>query len=168
MAESLTTNRTSWCSHRLIYPQLISGLSEWFFLRLQICPKERNCRIFKYQNLMQTAGCQISNQVKRMSFQRAWFYSHFPEMAGQYCNGIQIHVTVLRFLSGAHNCGCSQAVLNDNSDEFMFKDPPYEYKTTKMPFDILSGQHFTNLLLDNKPLAKSRLNGIDYKPILTF
>lgn len=110
----------------------------------------------------------LSNQkLSGCLFREHGFIPTFQKWQGQYCNGIQIHVTSASdFYPVLTTVAVLKAVLNDNSDEFMFKDPPYEYETVKMPFDILSGDStLRTSLLDNKPLAEIKAQWQQsYKP----
>lgn len=112
----------------------------------------------------------LSNQKLRGSlFREHGFIPTFQKWQGQYCNGLQVHVTnASDFYPVLTTVAILEAVLQDSSVEFKFKDPPYEYETVKMPFDILSGDDSLRLaLLDNKPLAEIKdLWQQSYKPFL--
>jgi uncharacterized protein YbbC (DUF1343 family) len=70
------------------------------------------------------------------------FIPTFNKYAGQYCNGIQIHVTEP---SDFHPVSVAyeifQAIIETCPGCLKFNDPPYEYEYKLMPFDILSGDN---------------------------
>jgi uncharacterized protein YbbC (DUF1343 family) len=64
----------------------------------------------------------------------------FDKWHGQYCTGWQTHVTNPRtFRPVMTATAIVAAALATASGQFRFSDPPYEYETVKMPFDILAG-----------------------------
>jgi len=73
-------------------------------------------------------------------FREHGFIPTFQKWAGQFCGGIQIHVTDARtFRPVQTTAAILGAVIKLYGGEFKFKDPPYEYEYEKMPFDILAG-----------------------------
>ena len=60
-------------------------------------------------------------------------------MAGQYCNGLQVHVTKPRIYRPVFTTIAVVSGYVNFVRGFPFQTPPYEYETEKMPFDILSG-----------------------------
>ncbi len=65
----------------------------------------------------------------------------FNKYSGQYCQGIQIHVTdatCFRPVMTALNL-FDAIIKTSPSDSLKFNPPPYEYEYRLMPFDILSG-----------------------------
>jgi uncharacterized protein YbbC (DUF1343 family) len=69
------------------------------------------------------------------------FIPTFNKYAGQYCQGIQIHVTdTRRFRPVATALHLFEAIIKTSPpDSLKFNPPPYEYEYRLMPFDILSG-----------------------------
>jgi uncharacterized protein YbbC (DUF1343 family) len=69
------------------------------------------------------------------------FIPTFNKYAGQYCRGIQIHVTdphVYRPVATALHL--FNAIMRTSTEgSLTFNPPPYEYEYRLMPFDILSG-----------------------------
>lgn len=69
------------------------------------------------------------------------FIPTFHKYAGEYCRGIQIHVTdasVFRPVATAMNL--FDAIIRTSPEgSLKFNPPPYEYEYRLMPFDILSG-----------------------------
>ena len=73
-------------------------------------------------------------------FRPCRFEPTFHKYKGQSCGGVQIHVgnrkifkpflTTLAVIQAAHEL---------HTSAFAWRDPPYEYETEKLPFDILCG-----------------------------
>jgi uncharacterized protein YbbC (DUF1343 family) len=73
-------------------------------------------------------------------FREHGFIPTFQKWQGQYCNGLQVHVTDPRiFLPVYTTVALLSAIIHTSDSAFQFKPPPYEYETNKMPFDILAG-----------------------------
>jgi uncharacterized protein YbbC (DUF1343 family) len=73
-------------------------------------------------------------------FREHGFIPTFHKWAGQFCGGVQIHVTEAgTFRPVQTTAAIFSAVIRLYGDRFKFKDPPYEYEYDKMPFDILTG-----------------------------
>ena len=85
----------------------------------------------KYLNAFRLPGC---------FFREHGFIPTFQKWQGQYCPGMQIHVSQPRlFKPVATSVAIFKGALQNSNNEFAFKPPPYEYETIKMPFDILAG-----------------------------
>ena len=68
------------------------------------------------------------------------FIPTFNKYHGEFCNGIQIHVTdpsIYRPVATALEI--FDAIIETSPGEIRFNNPPYEYEHELMPFDILSG-----------------------------
>ncbi|MFZ0283323.1 MAG: DUF1343 domain-containing protein [Bacteroidales bacterium] len=80
------------------------------------------------------------------------FIPTFNKFSGQYCNGIQIHVTN----PAAYNpVGTALEILDaiietSPPGSLKFNLPPYEYEYNLMPFDILSGDSIMRTSLTNR------------------
>ncbi|MBD3316560.1 MAG: DUF1343 domain-containing protein [Chitinivibrionales bacterium] len=73
-------------------------------------------------------------------FREHHFIPAFQKWAGEYCHGMQVHVTAPRLFAPVRTAAIIIAAAKAASQgRFAFNDPPYEYETEKMPFDILSG-----------------------------
>ena len=73
-------------------------------------------------------------------FREHGFIPTFQKWAGQFCGGIQIHVTdAAAFRPVQTTAAILGAVIKLYGNQFKFKVPPYEYEYDKMPFDILAG-----------------------------
>lgn len=69
------------------------------------------------------------------------FIPTFNKYAGEYCRGIQIHVTdATLFRPVATALHLFDAIIRTSPEgSLVFNPPPYEYEYSLMPFDILSG-----------------------------
>lgn len=75
------------------------------------------------------------------SFRMHDFIPTFHKYAGEYCRGIQIHVTdasLFRPVTTAMHL-FDAIIRTTPAGAFSFNPPPYEYEYRLMPFDILSG-----------------------------
>ncbi len=73
-------------------------------------------------------------------FRPLYFQPTFQKYAGEICGGAQIHVTDRdRFKPFKTGVAILKTVHDLYTDDFKWKDPPYEYETVKMPVDILAG-----------------------------
>jgi len=87
--------------------------------------------VLEYLRGMDIPGCL---------FREHGFIPTFQKWQGQYCNGLQVHVTNPRvYLPVYTTVAIVSAIIHTSGDAFQFKQPPYEYETKKMPFDILAG-----------------------------
>jgi uncharacterized protein YbbC (DUF1343 family) len=73
-------------------------------------------------------------------FRPLYFQPTFQKHAGHACGGAQLHVTDReRFKPFKTGVAIIKAVHDLYSRHFLWKRPPYEYETEKMPIDILAG-----------------------------
>jgi len=86
-------------------------------------------------------GEMRSRNLPGCRFRMHDFIPTFNKYAGEYCRGIQIHVTdysVFRPVATALHL--FDAIIRTSPEGFLkFNPPPYEYEYNLMPFDILSG-----------------------------
>jgi uncharacterized protein YbbC (DUF1343 family) len=82
-----------------------------------------------------------SRKLPGCSFRIHDFIPTFHKYEGEYCRGIQIHVTdASSFRPVATALHLFDAVIKTSPPgSLQFKKPPYEYEYRLMPFDILSG-----------------------------
>jgi uncharacterized protein YbbC (DUF1343 family) len=75
----------------------------------------------------------------------------FHKFAGQFCRGIQIHVTdASLFRPVATALHLFDAIIKTSpAGSLTFNPPPYEYEYKLMPFDILSGDSRMREVLEN-------------------
>jgi uncharacterized protein YbbC (DUF1343 family) len=77
-------------------------------------------------------------------FRPVVFEPTFHKHARQSCGGCQIHVTDRRtFAPVLTGILLTEAFRAADPDRFQWRDPPYEYEHTKLPFDILAGSSET-------------------------
>lgn len=82
-----------------------------------------------------------SRNIPGCAFRIHDFIPTFNKFAGQYCRGIQIHVTNAScFRPVAAALHLFDAIIKTSpAGSLKFNNPPYEYEYRLMPFDILSG-----------------------------
>ena len=74
---------------------------------------------------------------------------HLINFAGEFCNGLQIHVTDPEiFYPVGTALEIFDAIIETSPPgSLKFNMPPYEYEYNLMPFDILSGDSMMRTLL---------------------
>ena len=73
-------------------------------------------------------------------FRPMYYQPTFQKHAGRLCGGAQIHVTNReRFKSFKTGVAVIKAARELYPEHFSWKEPPFEYKTDRMPIDILAG-----------------------------
>lgn len=73
-------------------------------------------------------------------FRPMYFQPAFQKYAGKLCGGAQLHITGRQqFKPFRTGVAVIKALHDLYPEDFMWKQPPYEYETEKMPVDILSG-----------------------------
>ncbi len=98
-------------------------------------------RLLKRLHTMPLSGCIVREHS---------FIPTFQKWAGEYCGGLQIHVTAPRAYLSVATSACILTGLHELwAEQFSFKPPPYEYETEKMPFDILSGDETLRKAIEN-------------------
>lgn len=79
-------------------------------------------------------------RLQGVFFRPLSFEPTFQKHARTICGGVQIHVTDrTRFRSWKTTIAILKTVHDLYPKQFAWKQPPYEYETKKMPFDILVG-----------------------------
>jgi uncharacterized protein YbbC (DUF1343 family) len=83
----------------------------------------------------------VSRQLKGCAFREHGYIPTFHKFAGEYCNGLQLHVTDISVFKPVETAlHIFDAIVETSPvDSLVFKQPPYEYEYDHMPFDILSG-----------------------------
>ncbi len=70
----------------------------------------------------------------------ACFEPTFHKWAGQLCRGFQLHVTDRRtFKPYSTTLTLLAAIRQLYPEQFAWRQPPYEYETVRLPFDLLTG-----------------------------
>lgn len=91
-----------------------------------------------------------SRDIRGCKFRQHDFIPTFNKYEGEYCQGIQIHVTdpdSFRPVVTALNLFDS-IIRTTPSGSLQFNPPPYEYEYNLMPFDILSGDSIMRSVLE--------------------
>jgi uncharacterized protein YbbC (DUF1343 family) len=98
----------------------------------------------------------LSCKLDGCIFRDHGFIPTFQKWHGQFCFGMQIHVTNPRIFSPVLTAtAIISSIIKTSGKEFMFKKPPYEYEQIKMPFDILAGDDRLRMAqTDNVPLCE--------------
>lgn len=82
----------------------------------------------------------VSRNIPGCAFRVHGFIPAFHKFSGEYCNGLQIHVTdVDKYRPVETSLEIFDAVIETCPGALVFKNPPYEYEYRLIPFDILSG-----------------------------
>lgn len=96
-----------------------------------------------------------SRKIPGCVFRKHSFIPTFNKYCGEYCNGLQIHVTepgIYYPVSTAVEI-IDAIIETTPTDSLQFKLPPYEYEYTLMPFDILSGDsEMRKALINRSPI----------------
>jgi uncharacterized protein YbbC (DUF1343 family) len=80
----------------------------------------------------------------------ACFEPTFHKWAGQVCRGFQLHVTDRRtFKPYSTTLTLLAAIRQLYPDQFAWRQPPYEYETERLPFDLLTGDNAIRKGLEN-------------------
>lgn len=81
-----------------------------------------------------------NRHIPGCAFRVHGFIPAFHKFSGEYCNGLQIHVTdVNAYWPVVTALEIFDAIIETCPGALLFKNPPYEYEYNLMPFDILSG-----------------------------
>jgi len=73
-------------------------------------------------------------------FREAWFLPTFQKWAGRVCGGLQIHVADARaFRPYRTTLAILAEVRRLWPDADLWRQPPYEYETERLPIDLLAG-----------------------------
>lgn len=82
----------------------------------------------------------VNRKIEGCFFRVHSFIPSFHKYSGQYCNGLQIHVTDTgKYRPVGTALEIFDAIIELWPGELTFKNPPYEYENNLIPFDILSG-----------------------------
>jgi uncharacterized protein YbbC (DUF1343 family) len=70
----------------------------------------------------------------------AVFEPTFHKWAGRVCLGFQLHITDRRAFKPYYTTlALLRAILSLYPEQFSWRQPPYEYETERLPFDLLTG-----------------------------
>jgi uncharacterized protein YbbC (DUF1343 family) len=93
-----------------------------------------------------------ARQIPGCAFRIHGFIPTFNKYSGEYCNGLQIHVTDPgSYHPVATALEIFDAIIETTLERSMkFNNPPYEYEYRLMPFDILAGDQIMRESLMNR------------------
>jgi uncharacterized protein YbbC (DUF1343 family) len=86
-----------------------------------------------------------ARELNRLGFEGVYFRAcgfqpTFQKHAGQTCGGVQIHVTERsRFTPVEVGVAVVKTAYDLYTENFRWKEPPYEYERFKNPFDVIAG-----------------------------
>jgi len=94
-------------------------------------------------------------ELPGVRFRPVTFQPTFQKWAGQLCGGAQIHVTDnILFRPVLTATAILRTIIQLYPNEFAWRQPPYEYEETLLPFDILAGtDRLRQDLMNAAPLA---------------
>src|SRR5712671_162987 len=73
-------------------------------------------------------------------FRSCVFMPTFQKHAGKGCGGVQIHVTDREaFRPATSGIAVVKTAFDKYPNDFLWKDPPYEYEYDRNPFDLIAG-----------------------------
>jgi len=82
----------------------------------------------------------VAYKLPGVVFRPMYFQPAFQKHAGSLCGGAQLHITGReRFRPFKTGVGVIKAIYDLHPKDFLWKQPPYEYESEKMPIDILAG-----------------------------
>lgn len=86
------------------------------------------------------AGALDTYRLRGAMFRPITFEPTFHKWVGEPCGGVFVHVSDrVDFKPVATYVAILIEAAKLSSGKFMWKEPPYEYETEKLPFDILAG-----------------------------
>ena len=88
-------------------------------------------------------------------FREANFRPTFQKHAGEFCGGVQLHVTDRTSFTPVRTGLVAIKVAYDlYPDRFCWKPPPYEYVFDRNPFDVIAGTARIRELIEHQPLSE--------------
>lgn len=88
--------------------------------------------------------------LKGIVLQEYQFRPTFNKWSGRLCNGFMLHVIDKRQFRGLVFIAALLKAMKDTySEEFSWKDPPYEYEYERLPIDIVTGDATLRECVDN-------------------
>jgi len=95
-------------------------------------------------------------KLEGVFFRPLWFEPTFQKYAGIICGGAQIHITDRnKFKPFKTAVAIIKAVHDLYPEHQLWRQPPYEYETIKMPFDILCGTDQIRNYIENGESLKN-------------
>lgn len=103
-----------------------------------------------YVNPEQLAGLLNREGLPGVAFRSCRFEPTFHKFIGQSCGGVQIHVRDRKaFKPFLTTLTLLQRCYDLYQPLFAWRDPPYEYETEKLPFDILCGTDAIRIAIES-------------------
>jgi uncharacterized protein YbbC (DUF1343 family) len=85
-----------------------------------------------------------------VTLRTACFEPTFHKWAGELCRGFQLHVTDRRAYKPYYTTMALLAAIRQlYPEQFAWRQPPYEYETVRLPFDLLTGDDLIRQGLEN-------------------
>jgi uncharacterized protein YbbC (DUF1343 family) len=92
-----------------------------------------------------------NRKIKGCAFRKHDYIPAFHKFKGEYCKGLQIHVTDPKLYKPVGTAlEVFDAIMETSPGALSFNPPPYEYEYNLMPFDILSGDSGMRETLENR------------------
>ncbi|MBF0505499.1 MAG: DUF1343 domain-containing protein [Nitrospirae bacterium] len=89
-------------------------------------------------------------KLRGVFFRPMYFQPAFQKHAGAVCGGAQLHITGrAQFKPFKTGVAVMKAIHDLYPEDFLWKLPPYEYETEKMPVDILAGSERIRAGIEN-------------------
>lgn len=106
----------------------------------------------------------LGRRIEGCAFRIHGFIPAFHKFAGQYCDGLQIHVTDTdKFRPVGTALEIFDAIIETSPGALTFNQPPYEYENDLVPFDILSGDSVMRETLLNRGNLKAEKDRWEYE-----
>jgi uncharacterized protein YbbC (DUF1343 family) len=84
--------------------------------------------------------CLQAIELPGVILRTACFEPTFHKWAGELCRGFQLHVTDRRTFKPYYTTLALLSVIRElYPQQFAWRQPPYEYETVRLPFDLLTG-----------------------------
>ncbi len=116
------------------------------------------------RTLAQLKSVELPGVILRM----ACFEPTFHKWAGELCRGFQLHVTDRRtFKPYFTTLALLVAIRHLYPEQFAWRQPPYEYETVRLPFDLLTGDDAIRRGLENG-LSAAELEASWHKDLVEF
>jgi uncharacterized protein YbbC (DUF1343 family) len=90
-------------------------------------------------------------KIPYVDFQPVYFIPTFHKYKNRKCGGVQIHVSnIQKFKPVLTGLSIIKIIKELYPNKFQWRNPPYEFEKTKMPFDILIGNFWIRKAIEKK------------------
>jgi uncharacterized protein YbbC (DUF1343 family) len=97
--------------------------------------------------------------IQGCHLQKCYFKPTFNKWEGQRCGGFMIHVcNPAIFRPYRTSLALLKAIMETCTDDFAWKEPPYEYEFHKAPIDLILGDSSVRVFLEEKRDIKTVLD----------